>query len=175
MKKAILLYFLMLLFSVILCQRTTSEASEARFGYNIQRNLQSPNYITIKYDQQAYFLSSITTNQFNNKISKIIQGANNYRIEDQFTINANMPFEIHFSNPIESMENFFFIFNRGQSNNRIYWVDLSKFDTTSLENIKGMFNGCSNLKEVDFSNFKTSKVKNMANMFHNCKELKTLD
>ena len=54
-------------------------------------------------------------------------------------------------------------------------MDLSKFDTTSLENIKGMFNGCSNLKEVDFSNFKTSKVKNMANMFHNCKELKTLD
>ena len=51
------------------------------------------------------------------------------------------------------------MFDGGQSNNRIYWVDLSKFDTTSLENIKGMFNGCSNLKEVDSQILRLQKLK----------------
>ena len=38
-----------------------------------------------------------------------------------------------------------------------------------------MFNGCESLTSLDLSNFNTSSVENMENMFNGCKSLTSLD
>ena len=40
-------------------------------------------------------------------------------------------------------------------------INLSKFNTNNVTNMKSMFNLCSSLKKVNVSNFHTNKVKNM--------------
>ena len=54
-------------------------------------------------------------------------------------------------------------------------LDLSNFDTSNIENMNGMFEGCENLKELDLSNFDTSKVKDMSYMFNGCRALSYLN
>ncbi len=52
-------------------------------------------------------------------------------------------------------------------------LDLSSFDTSSTINTASMFNGCSNLGKIIFgNNFKTSTTENM---FSNCSKLTKLD
>lgn len=48
-------------------------------------------------------------------------------------------------------------------------------DTSNVEEMQGMFYGCSRLKQLDLSSFDTSNVTNMAGMFSNCLELEELD
>ena len=73
-------------------------------------------------------------------------------------------------------------------------LDLSKFDTSNVENMEGMFgiysininkeesikeylenNSCKNLKAINLSAFNTKKVKNMNGMFYCCSNLENLD
>ncbi|MCQ2816232.1 MAG: DUF285 domain-containing protein, partial [archaeon] len=55
-------------------------------------------------------------------------------------------------------------------------VTFKNINTSSLENIEGMFSCCYKLNKVEFpKSFDTSKVKNMTGAFYSCKELKTLD
>ena len=49
------------------------------------------------------------------------------------------------------------------------------FDTSRTTDMRGMFSGCENLKNVDVSGFETKHVKNMEFMFYECKNLKSLD
>ena len=46
-------------------------------------------------------------------------------------------------------------------------IDLSNFNTEKVEDMSGMFNGCSQLKYINFKNVNTSGVKNMEYMFYN--------
>lgn len=54
-------------------------------------------------------------------------------------------------------------------------IDIVNLDTSNVENMYGMFQGCSRLKNLNISNFDTSKVKTMQNMFYDCSGLTTLD
>ena len=54
-------------------------------------------------------------------------------------------------------------------------IDLTKLDTSNVNNMVGMFYGCSSLLELDLSNFDTSNVTNFANMFSGCSSLLELD
>ena len=55
-------------------------------------------------------------------------------------------------------------------------LDLSMFNTANVTNMNGMFNNCSNLKEINFGNtFDTSKVTSMGYMFNGCSTLTNLD
>jgi surface protein len=54
-------------------------------------------------------------------------------------------------------------------------LDISTFDTSSVENMDSMFYSCSKISSLDFSNFNTLKVENMDNMFKNCSSLTSLD
>ena len=55
-------------------------------------------------------------------------------------------------------------------------LDLSDFDTSNVTNMQDMFNGCMRLKEIKGINkFKTNKVNNMKQMFKKCCKLEYLD
>lgn len=53
--------------------------------------------------------------------------------------------------------------------------DLSAFDTSHINNMGGMFCGCSSLRTLDLSNFNTSNVEDMRCMFDGCSSLRTLN
>ena len=59
--------------------------------------------------------------------------------------------------------------------NKIYEIDLSKFDTTYVTAMNNMFYNCSSLKSINFYNINTSKVVVMASMFSYCTSLVSLD
>jgi len=54
-------------------------------------------------------------------------------------------------------------------------IDLSKFDTSQVTDMKFMFNECKNLEYIDLTNINTSSVKSMQNLFQNCEKLASLD
>ncbi len=54
-------------------------------------------------------------------------------------------------------------------------IDLSRFNTANVTDMRYMFNLCTNLTSLDVSNFDTSKVTNMQSIFHDCNSLTTLD
>ena len=107
------------------------------FGYNIQRKLENDNYIIIKYNQDADYSRQSFKTQYDekskrrmitrsNSISKMIYKEQNYS-DINFRIEADTPFEIHFSGAINSLESFF---DKEYDNNceKISYVDLSHFD-----------------------------------------------
>lgn len=54
-------------------------------------------------------------------------------------------------------------------------LDLSHFNTSNVERMDSMFNDCNSLMELDLSSFKTLEVKDMRYMFYSCESLKELD
>ena len=88
-----------------------------------------------------------------------------YKINDTFDIEKDKTLDIYFSYPINSLKDIFVLLDKNSKPNNIYWVDLSNFDSSSLENLESMFSECLFLNEINFKNFNTSKVTNMANMF----------
>ncbi|MCD8240689.1 MAG: DUF285 domain-containing protein [Oscillospiraceae bacterium] len=54
-------------------------------------------------------------------------------------------------------------------------LDLSGFDTSSVEDMSYMFENCSSLSSLDVSGFDTSSVTNMDGMFAGCSALQELD
>ena len=55
------------------------------------------------------------------------------------------------------------------------YLDLSNFNTESVENMRYMFEDCSNLFLLDVSSFSTENVVNMEGMFFECDSLEFLD
>ena len=50
--------------------------------------------------------------------------------------------------------------------------NISKWNTSKVENMSGMFSGCSSLESIpDISNWNTSEVKNISLMFSKCRSL----
>ncbi|MDE7425116.1 MAG: BspA family leucine-rich repeat surface protein [Lachnospiraceae bacterium] len=54
-------------------------------------------------------------------------------------------------------------------------IDLSKFDTSNVTTMQGMFQGCNNLLNLDVSKFNTENVESMKSMFAYCFNLQNLD
>jgi len=52
---------------------------------------------------------------------------------------------------------------------------LNKFNTNKVNNMKAMFNFCSELESLDLSNFNTENVTDMSGMFNECNKLKYLN
>lgn len=53
-------------------------------------------------------------------------------------------------------------------------LDLSKWDTSKVIDMSGIFSGCSNLSSLNVSTWNTSKVTSMDSMFFDCKNLTTI-
>ena len=54
-------------------------------------------------------------------------------------------------------------------------LNLSKFNTRNITDMKNMFFGCSSLTNINLSNFNTKNVVNISGMFFNCNLLKNID
>ena len=50
-----------------------------------------------------------------------------------------------------------------------------KFYSQDITNMKGMFYGCSSLKQLDLSNFITDNVTDMSYMFYNCLSIQKIN
>ena len=59
-------------------------------------------------------------------------------------------------------------------NTSIKALDLSSFNTSNVTNMESMFCNCSSLETIDLSSFNTSNVTNMDNMFLWCSALKSI-
>lgn len=53
-------------------------------------------------------------------------------------------------------------------------VNTNTFNTSTVTDMSGLFEGCENLSELDLSSLNTQAVKNMSGMFKGCKSLQTL-
>lgn len=67
-----------------------------------------------------------------------------------------------------SVESMYNMFYRCKSLEKI---DLSNFATSNVRDMSGIFRGCISLKELDLSSFDTSKVESMQSMFNSCEAL----
>ena len=54
-------------------------------------------------------------------------------------------------------------------------LDLSRFNTSKVENMGSMFFDCTNIENLDLKNFNTSTCANMSYMFGECTKLKHVD
>ena len=57
----------------------------------------------------------------------------------------------------------------------IILIDLSKFNSSKIIDMRAMFYGCSSLTSIDFTNFVTPLANNMIKMFYGCRALTKLD
>ena len=144
----------------------------------IRKNLQNDNYIVIYY----------------------AEGIDYYDWDQIYNVSKEIRREIHFKEPIRSLNNFFGCdksegirylksvdfsnFNSASVSDMGYLfyrcefltsVDFTNFDTSQVVNMEKMFLECESLKYIDVSNFNTSKVTNMKSMFEECSSLKSLD
>ena len=137
---------------------------------NVKNECYTSNYIIVKYKAQTKYENGFQ-NEYKKDIKYIINGDLILGPNDALTIDANTEIEIHFSEPIKTLDKFFY--DSGSFN--IISVDLSHFDSSLLESFEWMFGGCSSLEEINFSNFNTSKINSFQGIFSGCSQLKSLD
>ena len=58
--------------------------------------------------------------------------------------------------------------------NEITNIDVSKWNTSKVKNMRWMFKTCFKLKSLDITNWDTSNVTNMESMFDSCRDLKSI-
>ena len=148
---------------------------------NITRKLESgastlnisDHYIIAKYGEEAEYNSGFINGNRKDIAYIIYEGQ---QINSSFTIKENGYIEIHFLKPVTSLQNFFGTWtDYNKDKDKIIYVDFSHFNSSSLENVYGIFSYCSNLKEINFTNFDTSKIRNMNSMFAGCNGLLSID
>ena len=130
------------------------------------------NYIVVYFNGKidySNFLNSYRTN-----VTKIVVNGKEVNIQDSFSIQSGTGFEIHFDEPVESLELFF---DSITDENVVFIssIDFSHFDSSRLSNMNSIFSGCTDLVTVDFTNFNWSNVKDIGYMFYACVSLKSID
>ena len=96
------------------------------------------------------------------------------KITEPLLIKANNSIEIHFSENITSLENFF----NGEFDKysqSIINVDLSHLNTSLITSTSKMFLLCNSIKEINFINFETSSIESMSEMFYGCNSLEFIN
>ena len=112
---------------------------------------------------QTYFFGNF--NQFIVSINSITQ-TTNYKYN--FTNDINNV-RIIFNSPVTSTDRMF------HQCNKIIEINLSKFDTSLVNQMPSMFSFCTSLVSLDLTNFNTSLVTSMNSMFMHTVSLKSLD
>ena len=137
------------------------------------------NFIKVTYKSETVYPNGFG-NGYRNGTDHIKIGNETFNISDPLTIGANEAIEIHFKEPIKSLSNFFGYFSAyrtGDENvKKIISVDFTNFNSSKVEEVISMFEGCTSIEEINFNNFQTSgKIKDMSNMFYDCSSLKEID
>ena len=135
---------------------------------NVERKLEEQtNYVILILNQDYNF-------KINNKsiIEKVI--INNEEIENleqEIKAKEGSEIQIHFNTRLNDCSYFLKHINE-TIKRKVVSIDLSKFDSSNLENINYMFDGCSSLKSINFLNFNTDKIKSLESLFSGCSSIK---
>ena len=137
------------------------------------------NFIKVTYKSETVYPNGFG-NGYRNGTDHIKIGNETFNISDPLTIGANEAIEIHFKEPIKSLSNFFGYFSAyktGDENvKNIISVDFTNFNSSKVEEVISMFEGCTSIEEINFNNFQTSgKIRNMSRIFYQCLNLKKID
>ena len=136
----------------------------------------SNNYMIVKYKDTVNYTSGFINDNCTsrNQISYIINKDFLFKITKPLLIEANNTIEIHFSENITSLENFF----NGkfdEYSQSIINVDLSHLNTSLITSTSKMFLQCASIKEINFINFDTSSIESMSEMFSGCNSLEYIN
>ena len=103
---------------------------------------------------------------------------------DKFTVKKGHKIEVYFSQ-LKNLEGYFAAyfkygdglhdFIKDLNMNNAISIDLSNLKTSSVTNMRSLFDSCISLKSIDLSNLDTSKVINMEYMFNDCRHLESID
>ena len=139
---------------------------------NTQRKLdENQNYVTFIFNQDFNF----KINNAQNIINKItINDGEPQDLAEEINIKEGDKIHIYYNNPLSKGSEIYGDTNR-EIKSKIVLIDLSKFDSSNIEDINSMFNGCSSLKSINFLNFNTVKIKSMDSVFYGCSSLEELD
>ena len=159
--------------NLIVCQNGNFITSENTEGINIYDiccsfnaetgMCESDNYITLYFNQDTNYGSGFG-NGYRNNI-KFINYNNSTHIDSTaLNILAGTKLEIHFTSPVTDMSKFF---SKDEDSNmaNVVSIDLSHFDSSSVENMEYLFYNCDALKILDLSNFNMQQVTNAGDMF----------
>ena len=115
-------------------------------------------------DNKEYSFNYIPDQILINGILQNFTGNMVYNLEkDENIIN------IKFNNLLEDCNLMFYDMNN------IIKIDLSKFDSSKVTEMIGMFSNCRSLISLNLDNFRTSLVTNMHSMFQGCEKLTSLN
>ena len=148
-----------------------------KINNSYQRKLEYSSYIKVKYDDYgAYYENGFNglNSKYRKEISYIMYNNKQYTQNESLYISEYEEIEIHFSNPIKSLENFFNANEEGDNDESISSIDFSYFDSSSLENVKYLFYECK-ADEINLNNFNTSNVVSMEYMFYSCSYIMSID
>ena len=160
--------FLLVLVFCVLADQTPADLG-------LRKLEKKENFIKVKYKSEAVYKNGFGNN-YREGIDHIKKENGIFLVNDALSIAGNEIIEIHFSEPIKSLSNFF-KFDGGDANSKkIISVDFTNFDSSKVEEVNSMFDGCTSIEEINFNNFQTSgRIKDMSNMFHECTSLKAID
>ena len=166
-----IIFLLVLVFGVL--------ADQTPVDLGLRKLEKNENFIKVTYKAETIYKNGFGNN-FRNGTDHIKKGNETFGVNDNLIIQANEAIEIHFSEPVESLSNFFSYsstFMTGDANiKNIISVDFTNFDSSKVEKVRSMFDGCTSIEEINFNNFQTSgKIKDMSYMFHKCESLKKID
>ena len=75
---------------------------------------------------------------------------------------------------VSKIDNFFNLFNVFRD--KLYLIDISKWNTTNVEFMSSMFNDCRKLRSIgNVSKWNVSNVIDFGRMFYNCKSLENME
>jgi len=104
--------------------------------------------------------------------------SNQVELEEDATLESVAPWSVYsdeYTKVVINAKNVKTTYGWFLLNTEITEIDMSKWDTSTVEDMTAMFFGCSNLKSLDVSNWNTSKVKSMSGTFGGCTSLTSLD
>ena len=164
-KKCINILLYLILFSIYLPFCFSKDIN------NIKRKLEYDNEITIKIFGSGeqfvvYQYETITPNEI--YVNGELKATSSKKVdlgeeEGEYTIT------LKWNTPQSNFYRLFFFLN-------ILEVDISKLDTSNIENMSSMFKGCSKLTSIYLgNNINTSTLTSMAEMFYGCSQLTSLD
>ena len=134
------------------------------------------NYIIVKYKDTVNYTSGFFNDNIpsRNKTSYINNQGSFLGIRGPLIIEANNSIEIHISNEIESLDNFF-DGEFDENSKSIIYVDLSHLNTSLITSTSKMFHKCNSIQEINFTNFDSSFIESMSGMFSECSSLELID
>ena len=149
--------------------------------YNLTSQMcENNNYIKIYFAEDVKYEKGFIYDDNGEELRKgidfIINGNYDHKLNgnENLIIKAGTKLEIYFSNPIDSLENYFSSTYDANSD-KIISIDFTHFNSSLLTNMKNIFYKCSSLKNIDFTKFDSSLVTDMSSMFEGCSSLEILD